>query len=408
MGETMRSVITHEIGHALGLPHNMIASASIPVDSLRSKNFAHTYGVSLTIMDYARQNYVAQPGDGLSPKDFVRHAGPFDDFVINWGYRVIPTAKTAEAEIPTLDKWITSEKGMFAYRYGPQQYTGIDPRNQTEDIGDDAVKASQYAMMNLKKVFPQLVAWTTKPDDDYEELDELYNEALSQWSQYMTHVTNVVGGVYVDFKKAGQAGAVYHIVPKEKQKTALAFLADNAFAAQAWLSPSDVIARIGQPDQSVSTRVGNIVTQLLAANRLGRISDAESLDPAAYKLGDYLDDLQKAVWTGAAPDAHRRTIQRVYLERLAALVNPPAPAAAAGAGGRGGGGGGGGAPQPPRPFAANPNLPRTDIAPLARAQLRSIQAQARTSAGTATSSVVKAHWADIADRVTAILEPRGR
>ena len=107
-------------------------------------------------------------------------------------------------------------------------------------------------MMNLKKVFPQLVAWTTKPNEDYEELDELYNEALSQWSQYMTHVTNVTGGVYVDFKKAGQPGAVYRIVPKEKQRAALNFLAENAFATPAWLSPPDLIARVGQPDQSVS------------------------------------------------------------------------------------------------------------------------------------------------------------
>ncbi|MBL8984163.1 MAG: zinc-dependent metalloprotease, partial [Gemmatimonadetes bacterium] len=116
MGETMRQVITHEVGHALGLPHNMIASASFPVDSLRKVTFTSKYGVSATIMDYARQNYVAQPGDGLAPKDFVRRLGPFDDFIINWGYRVIPTARTAEDERATLNRWYTEQTGPMPYR----------------------------------------------------------------------------------------------------------------------------------------------------------------------------------------------------------------------------------------------------------------------------------------------------
>jgi hypothetical protein len=151
MGETMRKVVTHEVGHALGLPHNMVASFSFPVDSLRKASFTRKYGVSATIMDYARQNYVAQPGDGLEPKDYIRRLGPFDDFVINWGYRVLPNARTPEAERATLNKWVTDQKGPMAYRYVPQQYSGTDPRAQTEDLGDDPVQASTYAVANLKR-----------------------------------------------------------------------------------------------------------------------------------------------------------------------------------------------------------------------------------------------------------------
>src|SRR6185436_15667041 len=136
MGETMRQVITHEVGHALGLPHNMIASASFPVDSLRSAAFTRRYGVSATIMDYARQNYVAQPGDGLQPKDFIRRLGPFDDFIINWGYRAYPQARTAEDERPLLNALLANQKGPMPYRYVPQFVVGIDPRAQTEDVGD--------------------------------------------------------------------------------------------------------------------------------------------------------------------------------------------------------------------------------------------------------------------------------
>ena len=403
MGETMKMVITHEVGHALGLPHNMIASNAIPVDSLRSKTFASKYGVSLTIMDYARQNYIAQPGDGLAPKDFIRRPGPYDEFVINWGYRVLPNARTPEAERATLNKWVADEKGMFAYKYGPGQYTGTDPRNQTEDMGDDPVRASGFAVMNMKKLFPQLVAWTTTPGEDYSDLEEVYNEALGQWAQYMGHVVNVVAGVNVDFKTSDQAGAVYRVVPKARQKAALAFISANVFTNPSWLAPADVLARLGAPTQSVAMRAGGILTNLLSNARLGRLAESESYDPAnAYPLAEFMDDVRLTVWAGATPDGHRRSVQRAHIERLAAIINPPpAPAAVAGAGGRGG------APATPAPFTAAPNLPRSDLPALARAQLRAIQAQARTSAA-ATGSVARAHWADVVDRVTAVLEPPRR
>mgnify|MGYP003338441672 CR=1 FL=1 len=155
MGETMRQVITHEIGHALGLQHNMMASSSFPVDSLRSPSFTSKYGVSATIMDYARQNYVAQPGDGLKPVDFIRRLGPFDDFAINWGYRVIPGGN----EQATLNGWLTNQSGPFPYRFVPGEFGSLDPRSQTEDMGDDAVKASTYAIANYKRMIPNLIAF---------------------------------------------------------------------------------------------------------------------------------------------------------------------------------------------------------------------------------------------------------
>ncbi len=402
MGETMRQVITHEVGHALGLPHNMIASASFPVDSLRKVSFTSKYGVSATIMDYARQNYVAQPGDGLAPKDFVRRLGPFDDFIINWGYRVIPTARTPEDERAVLNAWYTQQTGPMPYRYLPQQLVGIDPRAQTEDLGDDAVRASGFAVQNLRTVVPNLVAWTTRDGEDYSELNELYTETLGMWSQYMGHVVNWIGSLRVELKTAEQQGPVYAVVPMARQKTALQFLSDNVFATPTWLANPGVLSRLGLPlgTLSLSNRQAGVLTQLFDARRLARLGESEAMDPVnAYPLATYLGDLRRAVFTGT-PDANRRVLQRVYLERLEALLAPPA---AAPAGGPGGGGFGGPLP----PILTTPNVRRTDIAPLARAQLREIQGEARRFATTSTG-VNRAHWQDMSDRASAVLEGERR
>lgn len=405
MGETMRQVITHEIGHALGLQHNMIASSSFPTDSLRSPSFTSKYGVSATIMDYARQNYIAQPGDGLKTKDYIRRVGPFDDFAINWGYRVIPVA-TADAERETLNKWLTSQPGPYPYRFVGQGFASGDPRNQTEDLSDDPVKASTYAVMNYKRMIPQLVAWTTKPGENFEELQEVYEESLGRWAGYMGHVAAVIGGVTVDLKTADQSGAVYTVVPKTRQKAALAFLGDNILATPAWLQPREIISRLG-PSPALANRQSAMVTSLLSVARLSRLAESEKYDATnAYPLAEYLGDLQRTAWTGATPDANRRQLQRVYLQRLEALIAPPTPPAAAPGGP---GGGGGGQPARPVPFVTPNPLLLSDLPALARMQLRAIQADARTkaaAAAAATDVTARAHWNDVVDRVTQALEPR--
>jgi hypothetical protein len=396
MGETMRQVITHEIGHALGLPHNMIASASFPVDSLRSAAFTRRYGVSATIMDYARQNYIAQPGDGLQPKDFIRRLGPFDDFIIEWGYRVFPDAPTPRAERARLEHMLSHPGGPMPYRYLPQYLTAIDPRNQTEDLGDDAVAATGYAIANLRRVIPNLPAWTATPGEDDTDLTEVYGEAVGMWSQYMRHVAAEIGGMRVEPRTAEQPGAVYTPVPRARQERALAFLAEHALRTPEWLAPAAITSRTGS--SPVSNAQVAVLGALLEPRRLDRLALGERMSASAYPLAAYLLDLRRAVWDGRAPDANQRTLQRVYLDRLEALISPPATPG-------GGGAGAGATPEaPPSPLLAPLNLERGDLPALARSELRAIRAQALASAG-ATAGLQRAHWADVAARVEVILDP---
>jgi hypothetical protein len=271
------------------------------------------------------------------------------------------------------------------------------------------VRASTYAISNLKRVVPNLVQWTTRPGEDYEDLSELYTETLGMWSLYMGHVVTLIGGINIDFKSADQGGAVYRVVPKARQKAALLFLTEQVFDTPDWLAPENVATRLGPSvgAMSIANRQANVLTNLLAANRLTRMSESEVFDAAnAYPASEYLSDLRRAVFgTMAAPDPNRRTLQRVYLERLAVIINPPPPPAA----GQGGPGQGGGGPQQPAlPLLAPPNVQRSDIPALARRELRSIQADARRASTSAPAGVARAHWQDIVDRIGDILEPRGR
>jgi hypothetical protein len=398
MGETMRQVITHEIGHALGLQHNMVASSSFPTESLRDPKFTNQYGVSATIMDYARQNYVAQPGDGLQPKDFIRRLGPFDDFAINWGYRVFP-AGTDEKK--TLNAMIANQTGRFPYRFVPGNFGGMDPRSQTEDMGDDAIKSSTYAVANYKRMIPNLIKWTTKPGDDYEDLQELYTEGLGQWSTYMGHVAGLLAGVTVDLKTSDQTGAVFKVVPKARQQAALAFLNENVFITPEWLQPPAISALIGP--SGLPARQVAILNNVMSNARLGRLEQIEKFDAvAAYPLAEYMNEVKRLIWQtpqGVTPDANRRNLQRAYVARLGAIVNPPAAPAAAPAAGAA-------APAPPAPFLAPVNLAQSDLPALSRAQLRAIQTQAKAAATAATNPTLKAHWLDVVDRVGEVLEAR--
>ena len=379
MCEAMRQVIAHEVGHALGLPHNMISSSAYPVDSLRSKSFAERMGVAPSIMDYARQNYVAQPGDGLVGTDFVRQIGPYDHYSINWGYRVLPDAPTPDAERATLNRWITEKAHDPVYRFLQGPASSADPRAQTEDMGDDAVRASTYGIENLKRVVPNLLEWTTRAGEDYSNLEEIYGELDGQWFRYVNHVAAVIGGVYADLKTADQAGAVFTPVPRAEQERALGFIEEQVLEEPLWLLEPEILSRIsaGGP-RRLQQRQASMVGSLLSSGRLGRMAELELTHPgAAYPVAEYLDDVRAAVWGSAvstARNSYRRALHRAHVARLVALLESETDS--------------------------------SDVRALARAQLGSVRAAANAAAGQ-TTGVARAHLRDIVERVDQALDPAG-
>ena len=207
MGELIRFVSSHEFGHTIGLPHNMGSSSAYPVDSLRSATFTKKYGTSPSIMDYARFNYVAQPGDegvALMPSQWnTPNVGVYDIYSVKWGYKPILDV-TVEEEKSILKSWIIEKANDLKYRFGS---AGIDPSSQTEDLGDDAVKASEYGIANLKRIMPKLMEWTTKDGETYNELGYMYGQVLGQFGRYMGHVSNNIGGIYQYYKTSDQDGS---------------------------------------------------------------------------------------------------------------------------------------------------------------------------------------------------------
>ena len=328
MGRLIRFVSAHEVGHTIGLPHNMGSSAAYPVDSLRSASFTEKYGTAPSIMDYARFNYVAQPEDkGVA---LMPNIGPYDKHSINWGYRPI-LDKTAEEEKPILNKWITDKADNPMYRFGHQQVGAggpVDPSSQTEDIGDNAIKASEYGIKNLKRIMNNLEGWTTKEGETYDDMATMYGQILGQFNRYMGHVASNVGGVYEHYKAVGQDGDVYTHVDKDHQRNSVRFLNKQLFATPKWMINKKVFGKSGFSGHV--ERIGGIqsrgLNRVLDAGRMARMIENETLNGnKAYKLTTMFYDLRQGVWTelysGGNIDTYRRNLQRAHINRLDFLLN---------------------------------------------------------------------------------------
>ncbi len=319
IGEMMRRVISHEIGHALGLPHNMKASSAYPVDSLRSGTFTQKMGIATTIMDYARYNYIAQPGD--KNIRFIRQLGPYDDYSIEWGYRYFP-GKSVNEEREILSKFVDQKSLNPIYMFGS---SWGDPNSQTENIGDDPVKASYYGIKNLKIVAENLTKWTYSPNKDYEDLEELYGELLGVFRRYIFHVIGIIGGVNQTLINTNQSGSfTYKNVDKQYQIRALNFLDTELWKTPIWLLDKDIVSQINNTDglYKIETLHERSINSLLSNYRLNRMLSSEnSIVGEGLKYNELFDLLYESIFEKINPTNQiDRNLQLSFTKKIISLI----------------------------------------------------------------------------------------
>jgi Met-zincin/Domain of unknown function (DUF5117)/Domain of unknown function (DUF5118) len=396
MGQLIRFVSSHEVGHTLGLPHNFGSSGCVPVENLRNKAYVEANGHTPSIMDYARFNYVAQPEDNIAPAGIYPRIGVYDKWSIEWGYKYLPEAKTAEDEVPILDKMIEAKASDKRYYYGRQGQPD-DPRDQSEALGDNAMKASTYGIKNLQRILPNLMNWTKMPNDDYANFKDMYSEIVFQLRRYVGHVCYNFGGVYETYKKNSQVGNVYEYVSKATQKEAVDFLNKQIFTTPTWLINKDAAEKTGV---NFSTTILGVqegaLARMLSTTTMNKMLNAEAaLGNVAYTVNDLLSDLKQTVFTELSTrkpiDIYRRNLQKAYVERLGALINPPPVSGITFTFGN-----------------ATPQLDtkKSDILSFLKGNAKELKALADAASASSADKATKYHLQDISDRLGKILNPK--
>jgi len=327
MGQLIRFVSSHEIGHTIGLRHNMGASSATPVEKLRDKKWVEENGHTVSIMDYARFNYVAQPEDNISPKGLYPRIGSYDKWAVEWGYKYYPNTKDEFEEEKLLAKLTTDSLTANPKLWFGGEGKDEDPRSQAEDLGDDAVLASDYGIKNLKRVVPHLIEWTYQPNDPYDNLADMHKAVVRQYGLYLYHVLKNIGNNYVTKRTVDEKGVVYKPVPKAKVKAAIDYLGRQLFVSPLWMYPQEIddLIALKREDQ-ISDQQNQVLNMLLSSGMLYNINLKSMQSEGAYTVPEFLNDLQQTVWVKFSGDEkqdfYRRGFQRGYIEKLGMLLLP--------------------------------------------------------------------------------------
>lgn len=407
MGAALRYVLSHEMAHAVGLPHNQRANFVYSPDSLRNADFVARRGHSASTVGRTRFNYVAQEGDDVPVE---RGIGVWDIFAVQWGYRPIPGARTPAEELDTLNAWVVDKTDEPWFRFGDAQFgedIEWDPYRMTEGISDDPVAAAVYGMNNLRVAAENLVDWVGVEGQDHYELETHYLQLLTQWERYILHASAVVGGSFTYNKRFGEAGPVYTAVPRAKQLEAMAFFDEHVFATPRWALDAELLRRLEHAGAVERTRAYQVsgVRRLLNPDRLARLVEQQAfLGDAAYAPADMLDDLRRMVWReveiGSAIDPWRRNLQRGWLHHADSVLNVVETPGF----------------QPPRsgnlrvgnnddpPLNAGVNVEQSDIRPLLRDQFRLLRREVTAALERGvTDRTTRIHLEDVLERIDAAL-----
>jgi hypothetical protein len=373
MGELIRFVSSHEVGHTLGLRHNFGSSSTVPVEKLRDKKWLEKNGHTPSIMDYARFNYVAQPEDNIGESGIMPRIGDYDDWAIEWGYRRFNQFKNPEAEKEFLNKWVIKNLKNERLWFGTES-NPLDPRSQSEQVGDNPMIAGKYGVKNLQRIVNNLDKWTATPNEDYENLGMMYDQVTGQFKRYLGHVSKYIGGQMETPKTAEQTGVVYEPVSKKDQKEALQFLDENIFTTPQWLLEKEIYEKTGKtPVKTVEEIQNGVFARILSPMVLESMYQMEAVDKNAYPIVEYFTDLNTVILKKENIDTYTRNLQRNYIDNLIKLVE-------------------------------SRTSDKSDISAFARGNLNTIKRdlQARTSSDTAT----KYHYEDLIFRIQKALDPK--
>ncbi|MCF0062097.1 zinc-dependent metalloprotease [Dyadobacter chenwenxiniae] len=397
MGQLVRFVSSHEIGHTLGLRHNMGASSATPVEKLRDKEWIEKHGHTASIMDYARFNYVAQPEDSIT--NLFPRIGDYDKWAIQWGYSNFIDAKDVKAEKQLLNA-MTKEAYKDSRLHFGTEISPYDPRYQTEDLSDNAMKASEYGIKNLKRILPNLIEWSREDGESYKELDEIYSNVIQQYRRYLGHVMKNVGGIYDNPTTYDMEGSTFETVPKTTQKEAVAFLNNQLFKTPTWLLDQNILNKI-KPEtgvEAIKALQEYALTTLFAGDRAVRLMET-GISGKNYTLDDLFTDLESGIWsetkTGKSIDLHRRNLQKVYIEKLVDLLKPgKANVLSVPVGVTYG-------------FSTRVvELEKTDLPSVARAHLENLKTALQPAIAKSTDKITKYHLQDVLQRIKMALDPK--